>query len=823
MRNQEVDTETCQKSANFDYVDSSAVGSVTGAYLVEQWEAAGVPGASHFLHKLGLSETQQIDVASLIALLSDELKLINDDKSRSSLDPSTAILSAISVLQNIHVQSLKSLIEHMNAEKDKLRNDVIEANQRALLLAQEIDDHHSKLEHSAQQQVKTLEQRHTEKIRELTLQLKSEQDAQATHTSQLEKKVSTLEEERNKCKSVIMQLELENKTLEHEHRVVTDQLANLQRIKEKLEADLEALSNLQMRATEMQAKVNNSEIMSLLERINVLESENTNLRDRNDELSTEVEELSTKLHNACIKKRSSPVNSSSFCADESMDEGAFPGGGTKRRGDSFGGMDSAEDSGDDEGSPRLGKVRKCSPVKDYASAANCLEGLQIHGVDQGESLEDDSPLRIPSSTIPEEVLDGKTQLNEVEEKMKILEERFNSIDGSHSKELMGHVKDIVNALRGRAAVCEGCSASEKKLQEREEEIARCKAEMEEKTMALGERCKNLETSLELMKVEYEKTEDYWAEKLEEERSFFEEEQKVSDKKYAELIDKIIEYEEMLGTEREQRQRLETIDEKDGFEKQVMDLEQECFELRSQFTNALKEKESEIERLKEEIRLAKTSGDLHDASVQVSEVSSGELTELESLKKVCDEPTKKPKVSSRRSSTFSSGDRKSRCCSNCQTPRSAELRPFQESKKQLEREIETLVKERDRVYKEIMDKRRDLNTYTCSGDSLSNKFIEMEDKCHSLMATLRHQQKQTEEILKNTWKQHKTEVGDLKSVLKMTEEKLKRQTEMIQEQFNKLARTDLIVKELFVENAFLVSSVQKLEKQCHTGKADEYTV
>lgn len=45
-------------------------------------------------------------------------------------------------------------MEHMNAEKEKLRNDVAEANQRALLLAQEVDDHHSKLEHSTQQQVK---------------------------------------------------------------------------------------------------------------------------------------------------------------------------------------------------------------------------------------------------------------------------------------------------------------------------------------------------------------------------------------------------------------------------------------------------------------------------------------------------------------------------------------------------------------------------------------------------------------------------------------------------------------------------------------------
>lgn len=152
--------------------------------------------------------------------------------------------------------------------------------------------------------------------------------------------------------------------------------------------------------------------------------------------------------------------------------------------------------------------------------------------------------------------------------MKLLEQRLMRIGGNQSKELVSHVKDVVSALSGKVTVCEGCSASAKKLQECEEQLAKSKIEMEEKTKSLGERCKNLETSLELMREEYEKTEDYWAEKLEEERTFFEEEQKVSDKKYAELIDKIIEYEEMLGTEREQRQRLETIDEKDGFEKQV---------------------------------------------------------------------------------------------------------------------------------------------------------------------------------------------------------------------------------------------------------------
>ena len=56
-----------------------------------------------------------------------------------------------------------------------------------------------------------------------------------------------------------------------------------------------------------------------------------------------------------------------------MEEG-FVGGGMKRRGDSFVVSDSAEDSGGEEGSPRLGKVRKCSNVKSFADATSSMQG-----------------------------------------------------------------------------------------------------------------------------------------------------------------------------------------------------------------------------------------------------------------------------------------------------------------------------------------------------------------------------------------------------------------------------------------------------------------
>jgi hypothetical protein len=72
--------------------------------------------------------------------------------------------------------------------------------------------------------------------------------------------------------------------------------------------------------------------------------------------------------------------------------------------------------------------------------------------------------------------------------------------------------------------------------------------------------------------EYEKCEDYWANKLEEERLLYDQEQKLSDEKFAELMTKIREYEEMFGTQEDNSvdsDRLSTIEERGSLEKQVI--------------------------------------------------------------------------------------------------------------------------------------------------------------------------------------------------------------------------------------------------------------
>lgn len=95
--------------------------------------------------------------------------------------------------------------------------------------------------------------------------------------------------------------------------------------------------------------------------------------------------------------------------------------------------------------------------------------------------------------------------------------------------------------------------------------------------ALRDRCSDLEKSLSLMRDEYERCEDYWAGKLDEERQLAEQEQHITDEKFSELMTKIREYEEHFADDHVRRTskamdgRLETIEEQDGLEKQVSHL------------------------------------------------------------------------------------------------------------------------------------------------------------------------------------------------------------------------------------------------------------
>lgn len=72
-----------------------------------------------------------------------------------------------------------------------------------------------------------------------------------------------------------------------------------------------------------------------------------------------------------------------------------------------------------------------------------------------------------------------------------------------------------------------------------------------------------------MKTEYEKCEEYWSDKLEEEREAFAEEQRAGDERLADLAARIADYERQFAPA-----PLPTIDERDQLELQVNQLQDE---------------------------------------------------------------------------------------------------------------------------------------------------------------------------------------------------------------------------------------------------------
>ena len=80
--------------------------------------------------------------------------------------------------------------------------------------------------------------------------------------------------------------------------------------------------------------------------------------------------------------------------------------------------------------------------------------------------------------------------------------------------------------------------------------------------------KNLEESLLLIKKEFEEMENYWQKKIEEERTFFNKQILSEEAQFYELEQKILEYENMLGSKCEETLELSTIVEHHSLEDKV---------------------------------------------------------------------------------------------------------------------------------------------------------------------------------------------------------------------------------------------------------------
>ncbi|KAJ1519255.1 hypothetical protein ONE63_004556 [Megalurothrips usitatus] len=377
---------------SFSLTEVNGVGMASADAIIEMWDSVGVSNPSLLLRDLNLDDSlRSLSVSSVAGALEEEITRLGKTVSvpdGSAIPVSAApsiftnnLLLAALALRQAELRWMKSSMEQMSCERDKLRNDLAEANCRSSLLAQEIDDHHSKLEKVSQNQFKLLELKHAETVRDLTTRFSQEREQLVQHNSRLEHKVSALQQSESKLTSENACLRLENENLEQETRNLTERVAECEEDKLQMGKELQEIENLQQRLNELQANQDQDRIEHLSEQISKLRSENSSLRDKNDELTVELEVLTTRLSSMRVRRP----------ASSSVD------GGLKRRGKSPLDVAPTDDSGDEE-SPRIGKVRRCSQKGEISLDNVDIEGLQIHPLGTSESgVEADLDIDVDSS------------------------------------------------------------------------------------------------------------------------------------------------------------------------------------------------------------------------------------------------------------------------------------------------------------------------------------------------------------------------------------------------------------------------------------------
>ncbi|XP_037903947.1 blastoderm-specific protein 25D isoform X2 [Hermetia illucens] len=811
--------------------------------IIDLWEAAGIIQPKKLMSSLGFEE----EIVS-ISLLSNAL----EEELRTCPNESEMLLKASLVLHKTEVVTLKQAFRQLMEENKQIRTDNRDVNKRAAILAQEIDERHAALESTTRNEIRMLEQRHAEVIRELTSQLANDRENWSNLNARLESRIKQLESDEIKYKLDIQNLQTENSALETEQIALQKQVTELLEANIKLNNEIVDLEDRHRNDDGDKGDREKEEVLDLIEKITSLQTENANLRDKNDELVAEIEGLTLEMSRYKNKKSSSRTNLE-LSSDNLSDDAEHSSLAVKRRGDSPSKTRITEES------PRLGKLRKCSNDNSENEASGDWVALNS---ELGSTISS-STIGATSSGFSQ---DMSSETDTKEDEILNLKDKISQLE----KEL----SDLKVSKISTNSAGKGTPKSDDQAD-------------------YQTRCQDLENSLEQMQKAYEECEDYWQSKLGEERALFEkerqiyeEEQQESDKKFAELMDKVREYEEQFSKDG----RLSPIDERDNLEQQYADLEAEADELRENAKKIFEEKTKEISKLQEQIlKLQAKLGDNievseHRVKLEPSELGSpasspicylwnqstiqapardyqnpnwnskpkkesrlDNLTTSETaifstvdangepsdkfiprvspiqkpntpnrLQRDGDETASNASVRSFESRSIASthsvhkssiGD-----LSACPSPNGMreELKRLKMIEIQLKEQIKDLSLRRDGLVMElqqlheakpVLEKAYARTVHP----SLLQRINNLEQRNRHLQTILRQQQQYSESLMHQAWQQQSSEIVDLKH-------KLETQNMIIAEHVQRLANADLLVKDLYVENSHLAASIQRLEQQ-----------
>ncbi|KAM9345492.1 ninein-like protein [Symphorus nematophorus] len=261
--------------------------------VVALWTEEGIRNSRDILQTLDFPLEERLSLADLTLALDNEL-----------LVSGNGIHQAALISYKNEIQHLQFVAEQACRERDKVKADLDQADQRNLQLVREVDDRHASMETLNQSRIRDLEQDFRDRLTAVRAQLEQESEALL---QQVERERSELQEELQllRVHEVQLQEELcsatqENSRLEEELSVVKVKLTEAESSVNKLQRDLDQLLHDKFGSLDAAgAGLSHEERFS--EIVKEYELQCRELRDRNDELSSELELL--KSHRSDRKSR----------------------------------------------------------------------------------------------------------------------------------------------------------------------------------------------------------------------------------------------------------------------------------------------------------------------------------------------------------------------------------------------------------------------------------------------------------------------------------------------------------------------------------------
>ncbi|XP_062979940.1 ninein-like protein isoform X1 [Elgaria multicarinata webbii] len=264
-------------------------GFATPEQVVSIWAQEGVENCKEILKGLDFNMEERVNLLDLSMALEDELMA-----SKSGLQQA----AFASFKHELH--HLEAQVEQISTERDKARAELEKVEKRNVQLFKEVDDNHSALEHHNESKLKDLEQDYRGKLTVVKSEAEMERELllqQMNHQrTKLEADVKSLKEEECSLREKLTLVVKENSRLQSEVVEVIQKLSESEKQVLKLQKDLDFMLKDKLGLLDPHSTELFDQEEHFAEIIKEYELQCRELRDKNDELQMEVEKLHSHLH-----------------------------------------------------------------------------------------------------------------------------------------------------------------------------------------------------------------------------------------------------------------------------------------------------------------------------------------------------------------------------------------------------------------------------------------------------------------------------------------------------------------------------------------------